>query len=56
MLPPDLITLFGLQKELLKCKQEARNLQGIKVNRKTLNFLDKLSARYSSLLVGVGRP
>ncbi|XP_012861702.2 dixin [Echinops telfairi] len=29
MLPSDL-TIFGLQKELLKCKQEARNLQGIK--------------------------
>uniref|UniRef100_A0A2I3GSU0 Dixin n=1 Tax=Nomascus leucogenys TaxID=61853 RepID=A0A2I3GSU0_NOMLE len=29
MSPSDL-TIFGLQKELLKCKQEARNLQGIK--------------------------
>ncbi|MBW03569.1 Dixin, partial [Eschrichtius robustus] len=29
MLPSDL-TIFGLQKELLKYKQEARNLQGIK--------------------------
>ena len=41
MLPSDLI-IFGLQKDLLKCKQEARNLQGIKVNRKTCNSLNKL--------------
>uniref|UniRef100_A0A8C0JZ11 DIX domain containing 1 n=1 Tax=Canis lupus dingo TaxID=286419 RepID=A0A8C0JZ11_CANLU len=27
---PSDLTIFGLQKELLKCKQEARNLQGIK--------------------------
>ncbi|XP_023562368.1 dixin [Octodon degus] len=29
-MPPSDLTVFGLQKELLKCKQEARNLQGIK--------------------------
>lgn len=40
MLPSDL-TIFGLQKELLKCKQEARNLQGIKVKRKQFNLLNK---------------
>lgn len=28
--------LLYLQKELLKCKQEARNLQGIKVRKGTL--------------------
>ncbi|XP_035884462.1 dixin isoform X3 [Phyllostomus discolor] len=31
-----------LKKDLLKCKQEARNLQGIKVKRKTCNSLNKL--------------
>lgn len=39
---PSDLTIFGLQKELLKCKQEARNLQGIKVKRKTFNPLNKL--------------
>lgn len=41
MLPSDL-TIFGLQKELLKYKQEGRNLQGIKVKKKTYSSLNKL--------------
>lgn len=41
-MPPSDLTIFGLQKELLKCKQEARNLQGIKVKRKTFNLLNEL--------------
>lgn len=41
-MPPSDLTIFGLQKELLKCKQEARNLQGIKVKRKTFNPFNKL--------------
>lgn len=44
MLPSDL-TIFGLQKELLKYKQEARNLQGIKVKRKIYNTVNKFSTR-----------
>lgn len=55
MLPSDL-TVFGLQKELLKCKQEARNLQGIKVNRKMFNPLTTLCpVKRSMLSVGVRR-
>lgn len=51
---PSHLTVFGLQKDLLKCKQEARNLQGIKVKRKIFKSLNKLSTRSSSLLVRVG--